>query len=84
MSLEELRKALKEKTLTYGTKEAIQNLRNGKTKVVLMSSNCSKLTKENLERYTKLSGAKLIELKQPSSELALLCKRGHSVSVLSY
>ena len=84
MSLEELRKALKEKTLTYGTKEAIQNLRNGKTKVVLMASNCSKLTKDNLERYTKLSGAKLIELKQPSSELALLCKRGHQVSVLSY
>ena len=84
MSVEELRKALKEKTLTYGTKEAIRNLKAGKTKVVLISGNCSKLTKDNLERYTKLSGAKLIELKQPSSELALLCKRGHQVSVLSY
>ncbi len=84
MSLEELRKALKEKTLAYGTKEAIKNLKAGKIKVVLISGNCSKLTKDNLERYTKLSGAKLIELKQPSSELALLCKRGHPVSVLSY
>lgn len=84
MSLEELRKALKEKTLAYGTKEAIKNLKAGKIKVVLISGNCSKITKDNLERYTKLAGAKLIELKQPSSELALLCKRGHQVSVLSY
>ena len=84
MSLEELRKALKEKTLAYGSKEAIQNLRNGKAKAVLISSNCSKIIKSTLERYSKLSGAKVIELKQPSSELALLCKRGHPISVLSY
>lgn len=84
MSMEELRKALKEKTLTYGSKEAIQNLRNGKAKAVLISSNCSKITKSTLERYAKLAGAKLIELTHPSSELALLCKRGHSISVLSY
>lgn len=84
MSLEELRKALKEKNLTFGSKETIRNLRLGKIKAVLIASNCSKPIKETLQRYTKLNNVKVIELKQPSNELSLLCKRGHSVSVISY
>lgn len=84
MSLIELRKALKEKTLTFGLRETVINMKHGKTKTVLISSNTSKSAKETIQYYAKLSNIKIIEMKQPSNELSLLCKRGHPVSIISY
>lgn len=84
MSIIELRKALKEKTITFGIKTTLKNLKSGKVKSVFLASNATKKMKEDLGYYCKLSGAKLIELDQPSTELQLICKRGHPVAVISY
>ena len=84
MSLIELRTALKEKNLIFGSKETLKNLKLGKVKAILLASNTTKATRETIQHYSKFANVKIIELKQPSNELSLLCKRGHPVSVISY
>ena len=79
MSLEELRKALKEKTLVFGAKRTLKRLQNGKCKKVFLASNCS----EDVRKKTKNYDVEVIELKEPNTEIALICKRPHDISVLS-
>lgn len=79
MSLEELKKALKEKTIIFGTEKSLKNLRNGKTKRVFLASNCPEKTRKEIKGYD----VEVIELKEPNTEIALICKRPHPISVLS-
>lgn len=82
--MEELKKALKEKELVFGTKATLRNLRQRKTKHVLVSSNCPKEVRDELKHYAKLAGAELTELELPDKEIGLICKKRFSISVLSY
>jgi len=84
MSIQELKKALKTEKINFGTNSTLKNLKKGKVKVVMIASNCSEKTKKDLEYYTKISKAKLIDLKKPSDEVALICKKNYSITVLSY
>ncbi len=84
MSLAELRKALKEKTITFGIQSTLKKLKTGKVKAVFLASNATKKMQDDLGYYCKLNKAKLIQLDQPSTELQLICKRGHPVTVISY
>ena len=83
MSLVELRKALKTEKMVFGSNETINNLKNGKVKRIFISSNCPEKVKKDLEYYGKISKVELIELKQPSDEIALICKKNFPVSVIS-
>ena len=79
MSLDELKKALKEKTIVFGTERTLKNLKLGKTKKVFLASNCPDKIREEIKSY----GVEVIELKEPNTEIALICKRPHDISVLS-
>ena len=79
MSLAELRKALKEKSIVFGTKRTLKNLRLGKCKKVFISSNCPKNIRDEIKGYD----VEIIELDEPNTEIALICKRPHPISVLS-
>ncbi len=80
----ELKKAIKEQELVYGARETVKNLKLGKTKAVFLASNCSEGMREDIKHYGEISGVKVYELEIPDSEIGMLCKRMHSVSVLSY
>jgi ribosomal protein L30E len=79
MSLAELKKALKEKTVVFGVNRTLKNLKLGKCKKVFISSNCPERTREEIKSYD----VEVIELSEPNTEIALICKRPHSISVLS-
>ncbi len=79
MSLDELKKALKEKTIVFGTERTLKNLKLGKTKKVFLASNCPDKIREEITGYD----VEIIELKEPNTEIALICKRPHDISVLS-
>lgn len=79
MSLSELKKALKEKTVIFGTEKTLKNLKLGKCKKVFISSNCPKIIKDEIKSYE----VEIIELDEPNTEVALICKRPHPISVLS-
>lgn len=84
MSLEELRRALKEEKVVFGTKETLRNLKKGKLKKVFVSGNCPKNLRDDIKHFSKIAKIDVVELTQPDDELALLCKKNFSVSVLSY
>jgi len=79
MSLNELKKTLKDKKVTYGSKVTLKNLKRGKVNKVFLASNCPEEIKEEIKSY----GVEVVELEIPSDELALVCKRLHPISVLS-
>lgn len=84
MSLTELRTALKEKTITFGTEKTLKMLRNGKAKKVFLASNCPEDSKQTITYYAKMKKIEVINLKLPNDEIGLTCKKPFGISVLCY
>ncbi len=82
MSLDLLKKILKEKKVVFGTDRTIKKLKRGVCQKVFLSSNCPKETEEDIRYYSKLAKAEVIKLDQPNDELGMVCKKPFSVSVL--
>ena len=81
MSIVKLKKALKEQKVIFGTQRTLKNIKLGHTKVVFLASNCQEDIKKQIKSYKNIE---IIELKIPNDEVAMICKRPHSISVLSY
>ena len=79
MTVEQLKKSLKEDKLVYGIKNTLTNLKNGKTTKVFLANNCPKQFKDQIKKFD----VEIIELKEPNKELALICKKKFSVNLLS-
>mgnify|MGYP001566018642 CR=1 FL=1 len=84
MSLADLKKAVKEEKLVFGTDRTLKMIRKGKAKKVFISSNCSKQVREDIKHYASISGIEVIKLKEPNEELGIICKKPFSISVLCY
>ena len=82
--MDELKKALKEKALVFGTKAALRNLRQGSAKHVLLSANCPKEVADEIKQLAKITGTEVTHLELPGKEIGLVCKKRFAVSVLSY
>ncbi len=80
MSIEKLQKALQTQRIIYGTEKTLKGLKLGKIKTVFLANNCPEETKKKIRKYK----VEAIELNEPSDEIALICKRAHSILVLSY
>ena len=83
MSIQLLKKDLKKKGIVFGTDRTIKELKNGKVEKIYISSNCPKETRDDILYYSKLANVKIIELKENNEELAVVCKKPFSISVLS-
>jgi len=81
-SIAEIKKALKAKKAVIGTGQTIKQLKLGKLEKVFLTSNTPKEVKETIKYYSKLSKAKVIQLKQPNEELGTICKKPFAISVL--
>lgn len=79
----EIKKLLKSPLLIIGTKDTIDNLKQGAVGKVFMSSNCPETVKKDIGYYSKLAKAEVVELKQANDELGVICKKPFSISVLS-
>ncbi|MEK6973712.1 MAG: ribosomal L7Ae/L30e/S12e/Gadd45 family protein [Nanoarchaeota archaeon] len=84
MSSEDLRKALKEGSLIYGTDKTVKMLKNGKLSAIFLASNCPSKTREEIKSLANLGGIKVKELKETNEELGTICKKTFSISVASY
>ncbi len=83
LSSTEIKKLIKEKNLVIGTERTIKNLKTGKVEKVILSSNCSEATLNNLRHYTELNKTETIRVNYPNNELGVICKKPFSISVLS-
>ncbi len=82
MSVEEIRKIVKEGKAVIGTSRVVKGLKLGKITKVFITSNCPLKIKKDIKHYAGISGAKVVQLKQPNTELGVLCKKPFSISVL--
>jgi len=83
-NIEDIKKKIKEGNVIIGTSRTMKALKLGKAEKVFLTSNCSDDVKEDIEYYGKLSKVKVIKLKQPSTELGVICKKPFSISVLCF
>merc|ERR1711988_1663165 len=68
---------------TLGYKSTLKTLRNGKSKLVLISSNCPALRKSELEYYSMLAKTGVHHFHGDNNELGTACGRYYRVSCLS-
>jgi large subunit ribosomal protein L30e len=84
MTLNDLRKDLKEKKIIFGANTTLKKLRAGKLKRIYLASNCRKDIAEDIVKYGKINDVEVVKLKKTNEELGTLCKKPFSISVLSY
>ncbi|MAG78061.1 hypothetical protein CL616_01720 [archaeon] len=84
MSLEELKKAIKEKELTLGSNQTLDKLKMGKVKTIYLASDCPENVRKDIMHHSDLADIKVNSLEIKGMELGTMCKKQFSVSVLSY
>ena len=82
MSIADIKKLLKTDKLIIGTDRVIKGLRKGELTTVYLSSNCPDSVRKEIDHYSKLTEAKVEELKEPNDELGAVCKKPFSISLL--
>mgnify|MGYP002635913009 CR=1 FL=1 len=84
MTMEQLKDAFKEKTLTYGFKESIKKIKIKKVGTVFIAKDCPEDMREDIKLNAKISGVNIIELDATSQEIGAVCKKPFPITVLSY
>ena len=80
MSIDLLKKSLKDDKLVFGFTTTLKNLKNGKTKKIFLAGNCPQKFKDQVRKYNNVE---ITELKEPNKEIALICKKKFAVNILS-
>jgi len=84
MSIEALKKALKEGKGTYGIRETLKKIKQGKVTTVFLAKNCKDAVRERMHYYKKQGELTIVELEINGNEVGTLCKKQFSISVLSF
>lgn len=69
--------------LSIGYKLAKRTLRNGASKLIIISNNCPPIRKTELEYLAILGGSKVIHFEGNNVELGTACQRLHRVCVMT-
>jgi len=78
-----IRNAIEAGNAVLGTKETLKEVMTGDVKLVVISSNCERSAREDLERYAGLGGTEVREYDGSSIELGEVCGVPYVVSMLS-
>lgn len=79
---DQLRKLIEEKKVIIGTTNAIKALKKDQLKRLVLASNASQTTKDQVSRYSQQTGVPLDELAVPNDELGVMCKKPFSIALL--
>lgn len=66
-----------------GTNKTLDNLKNGKAKLVITAFNCPKHVKEDILHYSKISETPLLEYDKSSMDLGKTCGKPFLISNLA-
>ncbi|MFP4118121.1 MAG: ribosomal L7Ae/L30e/S12e/Gadd45 family protein [Candidatus Woesearchaeota archaeon] len=80
--LDELKKSVKDEKLVVGTEQVLKGIRDKSIKKVVLSSNVPEDIKDDIEKYTSLTGIPVEKLSMDNEELGTFCKRKFHISVL--
>ncbi len=81
--LKELKTKLQEGKVIIGTDRVMKALRQGNVKKIFLAKNSTQKTKEDVNRYSKLSEVKVVNLELDNEELGVFCKKNFFVSTLA-
>ena len=84
MSLDNLKKAIKEKKLIIGTEETIKSLKKGEVKEVFVAKNCPGILRRKVKNYGEITGAIITELEETNEEIGSICKKPFSINLCCY
>jgi len=84
MSLNNLKKAIKENKLIIGTERTLKALKQGTTKEVFISKNCPEDLRKQVKHYGEVSGISISELEETNEEIGTLCKKPFSINLCCY
>ena len=79
---QELRLALSTGKVQLGSKAAVRELRRGRAKLAIVSSNCPRDARETINNYGKLSEIPLMDHPKDSVDLGMLCGKPFPVSAM--
>lgn len=77
---QELRMAISTGKVYLGSKVAVREMRRGRAKMAILSSNCPEEIRESVENHGKLSGIPVLRHKKDSLDLGVLCGKPFPVS----
>ena len=84
MSIDNLKKAIKEKKLIIGTERTVSALKRGEVKEVFISKNCPELLRKEIKNYAAISNISVNELKKSNEEIGTICKKPFSINLCCY
>ena len=80
----DLKKALAEKKVIFGTSRTFKELLKGRIAKIFVSSNCPDYVREKLKYLCQTSGVDVQEVSNSNEELGVMCKKPFLISVLSF
>ena len=78
----QLRLALSTGRIQLGSKQAVRDLRRGRAKMVIISSNCPVVYKETIEKHGELGETVVWHHDKDSVDLGMLCGKPYPVSAI--
>ncbi|MFB0557741.1 MAG: 50S ribosomal protein L30e [Candidatus Bathyarchaeia archaeon] len=78
----ELRMAINTGRVHLGSKVAITEMRRGRAKMAILSSNCPEAMREKIEVHGRLSGIPVLRHQKDSLDLGTLCGKPFPVSAI--
>ena len=78
----ELRMAVSTGRVGLGSKRALREMRRGRPKMAIISSNCPEEMKERIENYGRLAKIPVLRHQKDSLDLGLLCGKPFPVSAI--
>lgn len=84
MSVEQLKKALKEEKCTFGLNQTVKNIKLGKAHTIFLANDCKALEREKILHYKKIGKLQVMDLEINGQEVGALSKKQFSISVLSF
>lgn len=83
MTIEKLLDAIKENKVIFGTSETLKKIKVNAVEAVYLASNCPETFRAKIKQLAESNKISVIELKENNEELAVLCKKPFSISVVS-
>jgi len=80
---EEIKNALKSKTLIIGSECVMKALKENKAKKVYITSNCPPSQQKDIDYYCSLTECKIEHLSYPNDELGVICKKPFAISLVA-
>lgn len=79
----ELKQAVSTGKVILGSDKTVKKLKAGETKLVVLASNCSDVTKADVRRYADVTGTPMYTYRGDSAKLGLACGKPFLVSAIA-